>query len=73
MKTIELTKPQLGLIALTRAMLGMGIGLLIARKLSTEQQAAVGWTLTGVGVVTTIPLAMEVLKCDGMCGTENGK
>jgi hypothetical protein len=58
----ELTLPEIGLIAATRGLLGAGIGLLIADKLSAEQRNAVGWTLVGVGALTTIPLALEVFS-----------
>ena len=57
----ELTLPEIGLIAATRGLLGAGIALLLADKLSSEQRKAVGWTLVGVGALTTIPLAFEVL------------
>jgi len=63
MKRHELTFPQIGLIAGTRAALGAGIALLLCEKLSREQRRAVGWTLFAVGVVTTIPLAMQVFGC----------
>jgi len=48
------------LIGATRGMLGAGIGLLAAGKLSGEQRRAVGRTLVLVGALTTIPLAMRV-------------
>jgi hypothetical protein len=48
------------LIGATRGMLGAGIGLLAAGKLSDEQRRAIGRTLVLVGVATTIPLAMRV-------------
>ena len=48
------------LIGATRGMLGAGIGLLAASKLSAEQRLAIGRTLVLVGAVTTIPLAMRV-------------
>jgi hypothetical protein len=48
------------LIGATRGMLGVGIGLLAADKLSDTQRRAVGRTLVLVGAVTTIPLAMRV-------------
>ena len=57
----ELTLPQIGLIAATRGLLGAGIALLLADKLTAEQRKAVGWTLVGVGALTTIPLAIEIL------------
>ncbi len=37
------TLPEVGLIAGTRAALGMGIGLLIADRLSNDQRKAAGW------------------------------
>ena len=39
-----------------------GIALLLADKLSAEQRKAIGWTLVGVGALTTIPLAVEVFN-----------
>ena len=38
MKQHEVTVPQIGLIAGTRAMLGAGIALLLSEKLSDEQR-----------------------------------
>jgi hypothetical protein len=58
----EITIPELGLIAATRAMLGAGLGLLFADKLNGDQRKAVGWTLFLVGAVTTIPLALDVFS-----------
>jgi hypothetical protein len=49
------------LIGGTRAALGAGLGLLLADRLTQEQRRAIGWTLFLVGVVTTIPLAFEVV------------
>ena len=48
------------LIGATRGMLGAGLALLAAGKLSDEQRLAIGRTLVVVGAVTTIPLAMRV-------------
>jgi hypothetical protein len=48
------------LIGMTRGMLGAGIGLLAAGKLSAEQRNAIGRTLLLVGAVTTLPLAWRV-------------
>jgi glycerol uptake facilitator-like aquaporin len=59
MKT-ELTLPELALVVGTRGLLGAGIGLLVANKLSTEQRKGIGWTLAAVGVLSTIPLAIMV-------------
>ncbi|HXG94209.1 MAG TPA: hypothetical protein VNN73_17830 [Blastocatellia bacterium] len=62
MKKAELTLPELGLIAGTRGLLGAGVGLLLADKLSDDQRKAVGWTLFLVGAISTIPLAINVFK-----------
>jgi hypothetical protein len=48
------------LIAMTRGMLGAGIGLLAAGKLTDDQRRAVGRTLVLVGAVTTLPLVWRV-------------
>ena len=60
MKEIRLSLPEFGLIAGTRAMLGGGIGLLLAERLKKEQRQAVGLTLLAIGAITTIPLGMLV-------------
>ena len=61
MKTVELTFPELALIAATRGILGAGIALLLADRVGAEQRKAIGWTLFGIGALSTIPLALEVL------------
>lgn len=55
------TLPELGMIAMTRAAFGAGVGLLLADRLSNEQRRAVGWTLVAVGAISTIPLFAEVV------------
>jgi hypothetical protein len=62
MKRTELTLPEVGLLAATRAMLGAGIGLLLANRLSDKKRKVVGGTLFAIGVLTTIPLAADVLS-----------
>lgn len=59
-KTAEVTLPEMALIAGTRAMLGAGLGLLLSDKFNLSQRKAVGWTLVIVGMITTLPLALEV-------------
>jgi hypothetical protein len=48
------------MIALTRGLLGAGIGLLVAGKLNDERRLAVGRTLVAIGAVTTVPLVWRV-------------
>jgi len=61
MRDARITLPELALIAGTRAVLGAGVGLLLADRLSRGPRRAVGWTLVAVGALSTIPLALEVL------------
>ena len=60
MKTVELTLPELALIAGTRGVLGAGIALLLADRVNVEERKAIGWTLLGIGALSTIPIALEV-------------
>jgi hypothetical protein len=61
MRETRITLPELALVGGTRAMLGAGLGLLLAGRLPEDQRRAVGWTLFLVGALSTIPLAFEVL------------
>ena len=61
MKETRVTMPELALIAGTRVALGAGLGLLLADRLPADQRRAIGWTLLGLGALTTVPLALEVL------------
>lgn len=58
----ELRLPELALLAGTRAMLGAGVGLLLADKLSEDKRNGIGWALVAIGALTTIPLAMIVFR-----------
>jgi len=60
----NVTLPEIGLIAGTRAALGAGAALLLADRLSDEQRRAVGWTLFAVGAISTFPLMAQVLFGD---------
>ena len=62
MKRADLTLPEIALIAGTRGMLGAGIALLLGERLEGKRRRVVGWTLLAVGVVTTIPLLVNVLS-----------
>ncbi len=62
MKKTGLTLPEVGILAATRGALGAGAALLLADRLNKEQRKAAGWTLFLIGAVTTVPLAMLVLR-----------
>ncbi len=57
----KVTIPELILIGGTRAVLGLGLGLLLKDRLSEDQRKAAGWALFLVGALSTVPLALEVL------------
>lgn len=61
MKGRILTIPEIALIGGTRVALGAGIGLLLAEKLNKDRRRAAGLALFGVGILTTIPLVLDVL------------
>lgn len=62
MREIRLVPPELGLIAVTRGMLGLGIGLLLAGKLRRRRRMMVGYVLTAIGALSTVPLAFRVVR-----------
>jgi hypothetical protein len=62
MRETRISLPELGLVALTRAGLGFGIGLLASSRMTRSQRRAIGLTMIVVGIVTTVPLALEILK-----------
>ena len=61
MRERTLTIPEIMLIVGTRVALGIGLGLLIADKLSRDARKGAGCALLAVGALSTIPLAMDVL------------
>ncbi|HSQ54856.1 MAG TPA: hypothetical protein VLM40_03850 [Gemmata sp.] len=61
MRHTQLSLPELGLVAGTRAALGFGLALLLADRWSPDERRAIGWSLFLVGLGSTIPLAFEVL------------
>ena len=56
-KRITLTLPEIGLIAMTRGALGVGIGLLLSNALEKEERRSAGLAL---GVLTTVPILMRL-------------
>ena len=61
MKTITFTKPDFALLIGTRVAIGVGVGLLVSRKLSREARFGAGWALLSLGALTTIPILANVL------------
>ena len=62
MRERSLTIPEIGLIAGTRVALGIGIGLLLADRLDSDQRRGAGWALLAVGALTTIPIVAGIIN-----------
>jgi len=59
-KRITLALPEIGLIAMTRGALGVGIGLLLSNGLAKDERRSAGLALLAVGVLTTIPILLRL-------------
>ncbi len=60
MKRLDLPAPVFFFIVGTRALLGAGVGLLVADKLHRKTRRKLGAVLVGVGALTTIPAAFAL-------------
>ena len=56
-----LTIPEIMLIGGTRVALGVGLGFLVADRLRHDTRKGAGWALLAVGVLSTVPLVLDVL------------
>jgi hypothetical protein len=59
-RSLELSLPTLVSVAATRGMLGVGAGLLLAPRMGDKRRRAVGLALLGIGMASTIPIALRV-------------
>ena len=62
MRTRTISLPILAAIGSTRGMLGAGLGLLAASRLSDSRRRTVGRSLFAVGLLSTIPLLLYVFR-----------
>jgi hypothetical protein len=60
MKTFEVALPEMAIVAATRAMAGAGAALLLSDYLKPDTRRTLGWTLFGIGALSTIPIAMAL-------------
>jgi hypothetical protein len=60
MKHASLTLPEIAAVAATRAAGGAGLALLLGDRLAPERRRTLGWTLLAIGVLTTLPLVLDV-------------
>jgi hypothetical protein len=62
MANLTLNVPTLGFVVATRAALGVGLGLLLSKRLSETRRRALGLTLVGIGAATTLPALIAVRR-----------
>jgi hypothetical protein len=62
MRERNLTIPEIALIAGTRVVLGLGLGLLLSDRLSRDTRKGAGWALFAVGALSSIPIVAGVLS-----------
>jgi hypothetical protein len=60
MRTIDVAVPEVLFVAATRAMGGVGAGLLASNYIGRETRRTLGWTLLAIGAVTTVPIALSL-------------
>jgi hypothetical protein len=68
MRTRPMTFPELALIAGTRGLGGIGLGLLLSGQLSARQRRRLGWPLMLIGIGSTVPILMHVMRKPTMSG-----
>ena len=61
MNKANLTVAEVGMFAITRVALGVGVGLLISRRLSRDASKAAGVALAVAGGATTIPFVVGLI------------
>jgi hypothetical protein len=59
-RNLQLSLPTLFSVGATRGLLGVGVGLLLSDKLARPRRRRMGFALLGLGIATTIPLALRV-------------
>jgi hypothetical protein len=62
MRIVTLPLPKLGFVVATRAALAVGVGLLLAGRLTDQQRRRAGLALVAFGAATTIPAASWVTR-----------
>ena len=59
-KKVNLALPEIAVIAVTRVVLGAGIGLLLSNTMKKRARRAAGLALLATGLITTVPLVLRV-------------
>ena len=67
-RSINMTLPELGLVAGTRGLLGFGLGLLVAGHLSPRQRRAIALPAILIGALSTVPILVHLLRKSSSAG-----
>ena len=62
MKERSLTLQEIAVVASTRVALGAGIGILLCGRLNRDQRKGAGWTLLALGLISTIPIVINIAR-----------
>lgn len=62
MKQLQLDYPTFGYVVATRAMIGVGIGLLLADRIPASRRRIVAAALMGAGAAATVPAIRAILR-----------
>jgi hypothetical protein len=62
MRELRTPVPMLVAIAVTRGLLGVGVGLLLSERIKRKHRREVGATLAAIGALSTIPLAIGLFR-----------
>jgi len=60
MRSLTVPLAELGLIAVTRGLLGAGLGYLTADRLATGRRRNMGKALLVIGALSTVPLLIDL-------------
>lgn len=75
MRNVTLPVTELGVIALTRGMLGAGVALLLGQSLPGSRRRSVAKTLLAIGMLSTVPLLIDLsrrLKAESLDSAPSG-
>jgi hypothetical protein len=62
MKNVELNFPTLGFVIATRAMIGVGLGLLLSDRFSRSRRQTIAKALLGIGAASTVPALIAIFR-----------
>ena len=62
MKENKLTIPFIGLFGVTRALIGAGVGLLLADRFARGQRRTIAWIMIGAGALSTVPFGITMVR-----------